>query len=846
MKLLKKLTICVLSLIFTASLTVGILSASKISAKANAVNYTATQTTMFMPATKLEFYDLKSPQAICYSDGYLIITEYEQGGTNKLIVYNPQTNSFEVNLSPSLVNVTCVARYQNYLLLLFNSSIYTLSLDDITAEPVNAGVPTATSFSVCNNAIVANTSSGIYKYNIEYSRTEDKLKFTELDKNNVSGVLSCLLSTSGEFYYFQSGRGLVKRNTDDATEVVIYNSVPNVDIAPSYMAEVGNYVYFTTPSGLYKVKKEANAELIQVIPVSENGGLGSLKQPCGLTVKDGKLLVADTALNCIQEIDVTIDEFTQFAVTTESTADYRLTNNATQLTLSENYVYALDNSTVADGETTPKKRIVKISLDSTNKTYEKIDLSPVYDKYPDCSDIKYAASDTHVLVSDGENVTLYEQNQGKPITLTEAFTYKKHVTAVYYLDDDFYFATFHTDIFSANESYAQIYKIQLPSIDNELTEITLSTITTSEPSSNFSKAIVGKPIDMTVDIFGNVYVLTTNGSESEFKIQRYYAGNVISTEPLSEKPTAIETDFAGNVYALTNGKITKYEFNNAVTVSDEITVNCDGMTLKDLALNYRSNKAYFLSDACVLVTNDDNLNVQNLSRICADSVNPTTLQQSQQFITVDKNAKLFKVTINDYVTEGGKNYFRTIEPISNPNTSKIYLIIADVDDDYYLISYSQKFTALVKKSSVQANSSTSIVPNENFELLGIKQQTLNGENKIISNDVTFFSRPIFDDKYSVGTALKSQKVAARYKVTFNNTSFVLLEDENGVLLGYVPEGYLTSDVLTLPSTTITSNETIFENGSRRTSNVLMVMIIAFTLTAAALIIEYKTLFKKAD
>ena len=842
---LKRLFILILSLTFTVFLSVGVLCVNSFNVK-GATN--ETKTTMFMPASRLEFYELNSPQAICYQDGYLIISEYHKDPitnveTNKLIVYNPTKDSYEVNLSPTLINVTCVAKYENYLLLLIDSAIFTLPLNNLTGTPTDTGIRVGKSFSVNKNAVVTNTSSGIYKYNMVDDGTA--LKFTKIDENFVTGVLSCLLASNGDFYYFVSGTGLIQRKPDGG-ETIIYNSVPELDIAPSYMAEIGNFVYFTTPSGLYKVEKKENSELIKIIPVSTDGGLGSFNAPAGITVKDGKLLVADTSLNCIQEIDPSTDYFTQFAVTTESTADYRLTNDATNLSLSENYVYALDDATVDD--TAKRKRIVKISLDKTNKTYEKIDLSSVYAENPNVTDILYCASDTHVLIADGEKVNLYEQVSGKPITLNKVFSYDKRATAVYYLDGDFYFTNYYIDVYNANAAFTQIYKIQLPTTDNELNKITLSTITVNESNLDFSKAITGYPIDMTVDIFGNVYVVTKNSelSPTEYKIHRYYGSTAVSTNVITEKPLGIETDFAGNVYALfTSNAIKKYSFNNVITTED-FTVNTGGLAIKDLTLNYRSNVSYFLSNACILTTTDDVLGVQNLSRISADSVKPKELQQTQQFITVDKNAKLFKVTIGDYIIDGGKKYFKTIEPISNPNTERIYLIIADVDNDYYLISYSNKFTALVKKSSVQVNSSTSLVPPENYQILGIKVQMLNNETRIVSNDVKLFSRPIFDENYETTTITKSTAVLMKKVVTFNDKTFILVADSNDVLLGYLPNGYLVEEILTTTTTETSTKNTVFDNGERRVRNVLMVMIIAFTLTATALLLEYKLLFKKGD
>ena len=139
---LKRLFILILSLTFTVFLSVGVLSVKSFNVK-GATN--ETNTTMFMPASRLEFYELNSPQAICYQDGYLIISEYHKdpitnAETNKLIVYNPTKDSYEVNLSPTLINVTCVAKYDNYLLLLIDSAIFTLPLNNLTGTPTDTGI----------------------------------------------------------------------------------------------------------------------------------------------------------------------------------------------------------------------------------------------------------------------------------------------------------------------------------------------------------------------------------------------------------------------------------------------------------------------------------------------------------------------------------------------------------------------------------------------------------------------------------------------------------------------------------------------------------------------------------
>ena len=849
MKKVKKLLTILLSLAFTVFFSVGVLVMNKSVVKADNQPLVDVNTKMYMPASRLEFYDLKSPQAICYQDGYLIITEYHKdelgNETNKLIVYNPSSDSYEVNLSPSLINVTCVAKYGNYLLLLIDSAIFTLPLDNVTTTPTDTGIRVGKSFSVNKNAVVTHTSSGIYKYNMVDDG--NGLKFTKIDENGVTGVLSCLLTDSGDFYYFVTGTGLIRRKPDGG-ETVIYRSTPDFDFTPAYMAEIGEFVYFSTPSGIYKVKKEENSLLTKIIPVSNEFGLGVLNSPAGITVKDGKLLVADTTLNCIQEIDPSVDAFTEFAVTTESTADYRLTNSASNLSLSENYLYALDDATQND-DSESVKRLVKISLSESNKSYEKIDLSTVYGNENEKSNLIYSASDTHVAISYNDKVTIYKQIEGKPITLEKVKEFDKRATSSYYLDNDFYFTNYYIDVYNANASYVQIYKITMPTLDNELLEPKLSIITENEVDLDFSKAITGYPIDLTVDIFGNAYVLTTDNLDlpTKYNIHRYYGKTVTSTEDILTKPLGIESDFAGNVYAVMQDKtIVKHTFVQGED-TEVFKINAvGGFNVKDIALNYRGEMAYFLSDACILTTTDNALKVQNLSRVSADTVKPNELQETQRFITVDKNAKLFKVTIGDYFVENDKNHFKTIEPISNPNTARVYLIIAEVDNDYYLISYSQKFTALVKKSSVLVNSSTSLVPNENYETLGIVDAPLNNEKFIISNQVNLFSRPVFDTNYKIAKLNKNDEVLAVKQVTFNGKTYILVSNADGVKLGYIPKGYLIKNNITPNQTIESSHDVITGNGKQRSNTIFMVLIIAFTLTATALLLEYKLLFKNKD
>ena len=205
--------------------------------------------------------------------------------------------------------------------------------------------------------------------------------------------------------------------------------------------------------------------------------------------------------------------------------------------------------------------------------------------------------------------------------------------------------------------------------------------------------------------------------------------------------------------------------------------------------------------------------------------------------------------LGDYVTSDNDVYFKHITPISNLNTSKVYAVIADLSDEYYLVSYSSKTVALVRKSSINNDFSqkadATIIDSSRYSEYGISITDDNYKSFIISNDASVFSKPIFDENYKINSLKKGEEVYAIKTIKFNGKSITLIAKEpNKSPIGYVVSGYLIDEIIASPTLNEPTQTIIGGGAEKRIVTTLMILLISFTITFALIVIENKLLFKK--
>ena len=825
-----------------ATLIAGVFSLALNTAYANTQNNL--NTTFYLPSSPIEFYNLTSPVAISYDNGNYAFSEYyddkenNQNDVNSIIIYNSNTKTYaKVINANSIVNISCIALYKNFLFYVSGSEIYYLDINNLDKAPVNTGIYSSTYISINGNAIILNTNNSIkvYELSIDNNAPVFTFRYSIMAESFIGYV------DDNKNIYYQNANGFYYYSIENSTIYEIYKGENKTAIS---LTSVNNNLYYTTTDGLYKLEKGENKTPELILEIDENAtSLGSVKRPQGVTSKDGKLLIADSNLNCVQEYDLENNAFTHFAITTESTANYRLTNDASIINLSENYLYALDKTTLNNSQNA--KRLLKKSLDN-NGEFTRIDLSFLYENNANYNIENIVCSDDHVLIYDGTNLTLYKQIENG---LESIYSVKNEsITSLAYLDGNFYY-THTAKSLQLTHDYSKIIQITLPSETNNLEELEIVQLTNGEEVKGIVKT-------MTVDVFGNVYLLYKNNVEdTQYKLSRYYANTLYSTTTLTlneANPLKINCDFAGNVYLLLdNNKVIKYVLNDNDTLynATEFNINlAGGTTIKDFCLSYKSDNVYYLSNACILKNDDNLLDVSNLNLITAESVNEKAILSDISFLTIKKNAKIFKIELNNYKEIDGKKYFNNITPITELNTSKCYPIIAEIENDYYLISYTNTTVALVRKTSVSSTANSGadaiIINKDLYESYGISETIFEREAKVISNTEYLFAKPIYNSNYQLYSIEQGAIVYKIKEYSFNNTKYTLISlTEDGEAYGYIPSGYLVDSINYKNEAYIENTLTIGQNSKKTVTDSLMIMLIGLTITLTALFIEYKVLFK---
>lgn len=787
----------------------------------------------FMPMTALEFLDLSSPKAIAYTeDQYLVISVYEDQTPYAYVIKDDENAREYTKIQLDTQNeINCIYMVGNYILYLDGIDIYAKNIYG-NESAYKTGCNAGNSFSVRGNKLICNKSNCVTTYTIEIG-DDGKPKFSN-EKNDVANdPLYCMIDENGTCYYSTKDKDVYAIYSDFRQSKII-----SLNEVATYMTEINEHVYFTTKNGLYKFNTKSEAvEVKTVYQASDTAlNLGELKSPQGLTVRNGKLLVVDSILNCVQEIDTETDTFTTFAITTESSANYRLTKNAEKIAISENYVYALDNALTPSNAPHVYKRIVKTTI-SGEKKYYKIDLDEV-NELDELGNVLFAASDDYLLLYNGrDKITLSKQRaDGGIISLDKIFEINSTATALTYLDGTFYYAKTEVNRLSRNESYTQVYKINYPTEENELDKVEVTKLLEDE-------LILSTCIDLATDVFGGVYLL--NYTEETNKTTIYKINeNKLETFNYAGKPVSgISLDFFGCAYYVNEtGEIVKINFTDE-TISN-LKVNMpSNLPINDLCLDYRRDFAFVLSSACIFKTQPSTLKIDNLSKISASTLDKTDVLENPQFILVTKNAKLFKVPVDDFNVINGERFFKSISPVQNLSSNKVYAIIDGKNPDYYLASYSEKSNSLIKRDKVTPDGSISLITPENYDTYGISIKEFDEEVKFATSDVTLTSKPIADDNFGIAKISKGEKIRLLKTVTFNDKSFALIKTESEIK-GYIPLGYAekNGEYFNFTQEKAVSVK-IDGNGSARKRTALMLFIISFTVVAAALILEYKLLFK---
>ena len=728
------------------------------------------QTGIFLPTSYLQYYRLDNPYAICrYQDedeNFVAISHKDA-----IVIYkNEKFYSVELDLGD--ISVKAIQRYKNFLIYLYKSKIHYVDITGFEnagweANSVNTGIVCSNSFSICGDNIVINTSDTIEKYSIVTDLSGGfAIDESSIEERTFQNSAMLLLSPNGNVYTSILGQNGIYSWNDSINPVI--ENASNVESI--ICSQDGATVYYSCPDGIYEVDvSKANSEQISVISaseVTEDADLGKIYKPKGICLVSDKLWVVDWAINAVQEIDLSNgNEFTEFAITTNSSAINRLTENAKDIVVDKDKIYALDNG-----------RIVVINdIDTENRTYNRINLTGGNIQ-------EFSVGNGYVCYYSGGYVHLSKISKDEDdeliFNLTEkASTELAGVVDITYSENAFYLITTET---INNESHPVVYKISLDVEPHQYVKI-LSNQTET-----------GSAMEVVADVFGTIYYCTKNVSNYEFFS---FDGNEIkhiSSRPIESALLNLQTDFDGKLFALyENNVIDIISEDEIVTKALKTSDNLNEINpAKSMCLSCNSQTAYFIFEGLILnssVVTD--LNIATPHNIEIPASFSTDFNFEQEFANVKAGAKLFEIDLNFLNGE----YFKFID----------YNQSLDSQTDYAVIPLSEKYSLLIKDGVSAVARNSDIIERRNISSESIKKYA------IVSFNV--YSIPVLENHFVSASGFdKYDLVEITGAITFNEINYYVVK--NGDDFGYIPDTFFTDSIISEDGSKNVHNVYVFKKG----------------------------------
>ena len=714
-------------------------------------------TGIFLPTSYLQYYKLDNPYAIyrssTASEEFVAISHKDS-----IVIYkNEKFASIDLDLEG--VSVTVIQRYKNFLLFLYKSTIHSVDITGFEEENwspnlVNTGIYSSNSFSVCDDYVIIQNSNFIEKHQIiqgdAFAINNESV--AKLQQNNTSMLL---LSKNEKVYFSKIGeKGIYEWYGFTS----VYLDAEATSVSTLTESDDGNTLYYSCPEGVFAVNLQTRERTLirATVEKTDESDLGNIYSPQGLCLIENNLWVVDNSINAVQDIDLTKTtetgekEFTDFAITTNSSAVNRLTASVKDITVDKDKIYALDEG-----------RIVVINdINSTERTYNRINLATPVNKF--------TVGDGYVLYSFGKTLTLrkitpsstdeniLELENSFSTTLTDT----GEIMDVAFSEGTFYVIS--TTIYN-NANHPVIYTVKVDDETPILEKFLLEG--TNE----------GTAQQVTADVFGVVYYCTYTGGNFEFYSYDGEKVNLINTTEKESDIRNLQTDFDGKLYALYDeNRVDRIEDGSLITKTLQTSPNLGNISpAKSMCLSCNSETAYFIFEGLILHSSmPEEMDITTPHTIDIPQNFNLEFNENQSFANVKDGAKLFKID----VTKLDGKYFKFLD----------YSEVKNEQTDYAVRSLNDKYSLLIKENVVAVARNSDVI------------STFTTDSEILSGfavvEFAYYSIPVLESHYvSSKKVEKFSKVDIIGKVNFNGLEYYEVS-YNGEY-GYIPDTFIVDNVI---------------------------------------------------
>lgn len=756
-------------------------------------------TDIFLPTTYLQYYKLNEPYAICrYEEEGGTYVAVSHAGAIVFYKYNAETGeeqfkSVTLNDAPSSVGSSSIAKYKNFLIFTQWSKICYADVTDFDSVDTSAQIktiyPCSNSFSVFGDTMAVTTTEGIVYYDLSVSEEGD-LVFTEKTGKNyhyeTNNPLSVLNSKDGRTYYYSpDAKAILAYTPATGTESHVAENLEGVKSIAENSDVKDNSLYFSSNNGVFAITARGDSAPIPLAIIATEGekDLGKLWNPKGICIVDDKLWVVDSdnfdkenSINAIQEIDIGTGEFTDFAITTNSKAVNRLTENAQDIVIDGDKIYALDD-----------KRVVVINNiggGAKERTYNGINLDSAVDNFYVSGDYiayttgnsAYSAKITVAKIGCGEdeNDPILTLDKLKVEVAGNAPTNICDITA---MDGVFYF-------FGTRATHPILYSLDLNA----------ETLKVKEFRSFEGITVSGLGSRITIDPFNSIYfaVQVTGGYELYgLENGKLTAFSKVITD---KKLLSLQTDLDGKVYALYTGNLVECYVGGEKVLSKTITTSKNLGSIKPavaMCLSCDSRYAYFIFEGLILRSGESaGLNISTPYTINIPSDFSMKFSKDELYGKMRKGAKLFEIKASELSAE-----FFGFKRFAIENGSDDYAV-KDLGGKYYLILKEGR-AAIARKTDFLSDTA-----------FGITSLDTTG---YAITDFRVYALPVLKKLYvSDCNVKKYEKVSIVGKITFNGDDYFVVKTDNGE--GLIPQTFVKDLYLSESEYSALENAYVYKKG----------------------------------
>ena len=662
-----------------------------------------------MPDGFEQLYALSAPVDVDFDGDDILILEYDKAdkSKNKLSIFR---DGAYVSYDLSGYDATAAEFFMGRVLFLSGSQIFLFDETNGTAEETSVVV--ATAFSVYENVIMTNTSSGINVYTAE--AVDGSLAFTKLRSLSLGNSPEALVLSDGvSGYYFMNGNVYLYRFDGAATsnDVVRYNTGD-----ARYVTAHGDKIYYTIRNGVVCFDGQSLEEYrISSTPAEYNVQ--------GLAFRGDRLFAAYKGKKAIKEIDLSAtdpdaENFTLYSITAETDSPDRISEAAASVMARDDKLYILDGTTL------------KVASPATGE-YTAYDLTTIVGPSSALSSVATdgrSVAFIETLVSGDTRVIIAELTDAGA-TAKRVFSDYKSVTHVTESEGEYYFINNSTN---PKQQYTEIMRV-----DGEY-----------ENAESVLKEL-GVGWKLFIDVFGEKYLaLVRDGSPLVYSDRRdvLFGTDAIATD--------LFADFDGNVYySLGSDVLYRYDGESVSEYTFALWENApEGATLKDAELLAQTDSVILLYNGFLLRA--EGLDISTPQKISPPDDYYDIYSTDFSVVSLPEGSTLFR--ISPKVNEGSK-YFDYIDYSTKTGDGK-YILLREFSR--YSLLADENGTYIVR-SGAYGEPAAPAASEVNSELY-------------ITSDVSAYKLPVLDEFYASFRLLTNEKITVVSELTFNGERFSLV------------------------------------------------------------------------